>query len=65
MRLWERDALGVEPSDFARLPLGIIVGNPPFEHGPGGEQTANRFLAKTLDLLAQEVGWAWLCPVPS
>jgi hypothetical protein len=51
-RLWGDDALQLTPERFADTPLSIIVGNPPFGAAAGGEQMANQFLLKALELLA-------------
>lgn len=50
-RLWERDALDLSETDFAGCRPSMIVGNPPFASAAGGQQLANQFLLKALDLL--------------
>ena len=49
-RLWAKDARALEPAHFADCSPSIIVGNPPFGSIPG-QQMANLFLLKCLDLL--------------
>jgi len=51
-RLEERDALELSQDDFPDAPLTAIVGNPPFGATEHGQQLANRFMAKSLDLLS-------------
>ena len=50
--LWTSDALGLRPQDFAGVLPSIVVGNPPFGAASGGQQAANHFLSKALELLA-------------
>lgn len=50
-RLLNRDGLELSLHDFDDVAPSVIVGNPPF-HASGGDQMANRFLRKALDLLS-------------
>ncbi len=50
--LWERDALEVCPEDFGGALPSVVVGNPPFGATGGGQQLANQFLLKAIELLA-------------
>ncbi len=50
-RLINRDGLELSINDFGEEPPTVIVGNPPF-HPSGGDQMANRFLRKAMELLA-------------
>ena len=50
--LWGRDALGLRPQDFGGVLPSVVVGNPPFGRAGRGQQAANHFLSKALELLA-------------
>ena len=46
------DALSLTPDNFVTHRPSIIVGNPPFGKAEDGDQLANKFLSKALELLA-------------
>ncbi|MGO8897999.1 MAG: class I SAM-dependent DNA methyltransferase [Isosphaeraceae bacterium] len=46
------DALSLTADNFVAHPPSIIVGNPPFGKADDGDQLANKFLSKALELLA-------------
>lgn len=50
-RLWEGDALGLTSARFGAYLPSIVVGNPPFGMATDGEQLANKFLRKAMELL--------------
>jgi hypothetical protein len=52
-RLLDRDGLDLSISDFGRTAPTLVVGNPPF-HPSGGDQMANRFLRKAIELVAPD-----------
>ncbi len=49
--LWNKDALQLSEQDFRGSLPSVIVGNPPFGAAKRGQQLANQFLDKALDLL--------------
>ncbi len=50
-RLANRDGLKLSAGDFGGVSPTVVVGNPPF-HASDGDQMANRFLRKAMEILA-------------
>jgi predicted RNA methylase len=51
-RLWQTNGLALSASKFPEGLPSVIVGNPPFGGQASGQQRANQFLEKSLDLLS-------------
>ncbi|QEH35207.1 Type I restriction enzyme EcoKI M protein [Aquisphaera giovannonii] len=50
--LWTKDALDLQVENFGVSRPSIVVGNPPFGRAKNGDQLANQFLSKALEILA-------------